>query len=61
MSAARLSPRTTTTTPTTLAATGYKQQDPHDEQLYEEIRACEHWQDVLDILADEGPAMSTRR
>ncbi|KAG1681607.1 hypothetical protein FOA52_014115 [Chlamydomonas sp. UWO 241] len=35
--------------------------DAHDEQLYQEIRACEHWQDVLDIVSDEGPEMSTKR
>ena len=39
----------------------FRTQDPHDEKLYEELRACEHWQDVLEVVADEGNAMSTRR
>ncbi|GAX78938.1 hypothetical protein CEUSTIGMA_g6378.t1 [Chlamydomonas eustigma] len=39
----------------------WKPQDPHDEQLYEEIRSCEYWQDVMDIIMDEGSTMSTKR
>jgi hypothetical protein len=46
---------------TPAASTSYKPQDPHDEKLYEEIRACEDWKDMLEIIADEGAAMSTRR
>ncbi len=33
----------------------------HDELLFEEIRACMHWQDVLKVVLDEGPGMSAKR
>ncbi len=29
-----------------------------DRELYDEIRACETWQDVLEVVADEAPRMS---
>lgn len=32
-----------------------------DERLYEEIRACEAWADVLEVVQDEGSSMSTKR
>lgn len=40
--------------------------DANDERLYEEIRACEHWQDVVEIVSDEllqadGIHCSTKR
>ena len=50
-----------TTSESNKAGSSFKAQDPHDEKLFEELRACEHWQDVLEVVADEGSAMSTRR
>ena len=40
--------------------------DANEERLYEEIRACDHWQDVIEIVADEllqsgGIKCSTKR
>lgn len=31
-----------------------------DKELYEEIKACEEWADVLDVVADEAKVMSLR-
>jgi hypothetical protein len=54
-------PRPPKAVPTAAEVEAKELRDAHDEQLYDEIRACEHWQDVLDIVTDEGPEMSTKR